>query len=450
VDALSSAPITTPDAAALRTFGAIGAAPAWSFRLPGFRSESGGGVGGTGGRARRIPGGFLVSVNVDDLTLFTVAYGHSILMAVNDDGSIRWRQCRTDGFAGFAAVADVGDAPTQAIIALSEGPQTTNAVETDYRIVDLADGRDEGSLHDRAVAAGLEPAYLADQLRWIGHHTLLFSGREAADYSVDRTLDSHDRIVRVDLRTMTVDVIRLPRVAIGLGQTSQWLTLTPADEPAVLSSAADLVVPLPKAVLHRGRWLTEAAAGPVVWNESFPRVVTYRADQIQQPTLVATDADGRIVWERSDLVVLLSDSVTVFSSEGTAVATVCAPNSPGCADQMLVGVDAATGADRWQLPGTYEVAFVSNGLAMVVPIAPVGSVGSSPWQLIDVHTGTPLGTDQQWVDPQAFLIDHSGFGVATDRVDVSGAFVLTAHRDRLSVWMPKALTPGPTRFVSLT
>jgi hypothetical protein len=447
--ATSFAPITTPDGPELRALGPIGAAPAWSFALPHFRFEQGGAVGITGGRAQRIPGGFLVSVSVDDPSLFTVAYGNSILMAVNDNGSVRWRQCRTDGFTGFTAVADVGDVPTQAIIAVSHGPQTTNAVETDYRVVDLADGHDAGNLHDRAVAAGLEPAYLADQLRWIGSRTLVFSGQDSAGYSTDRTLDAHDRIVQVDLRTMTVEVVHLPGVATGLAENSQWLILTPSEEPAVIASTPELVAPLPKAVFHRGRWLTEATAGPVMWRESFPRRVTFRADQLQHPTLFATDADGRILWERGDLVVLLSDGVTVVSGEPTALAIVCAPNSPGCADQMLVGVDTATGADRWQLMGTYAIAFVADGLAMVRAITTPGGVGSGPWQLIAAQTGTPLPDDQQWVDPQAFLVDPGALGVATDRVEASGAFVLAAHGDRLSVWMPKALT-GPTRYVSLT
>jgi hypothetical protein len=116
---------------------------------------------------------------------------------------------------------------------------------------------------------------------------------------------------------------------------------------------------------------------------------------------------------------------------------------------MLVGVDTATGADRWQLMGTYAIAFVADGLAMVRAITTPGGVGSGPWQLIAAQTGTPLPDDQQWVDPQAFLVDPGALGVATDRVEASGAFVLAAHGDRLSVWMPKALT-GPTRYVSLT
>jgi hypothetical protein len=447
--ATSSIPITAPDDPQLSTFGPLGAAPTWSVGLPRFRSQPGEVPGVTAGWGVRIPGGFLVSVVASDPSSLSVLYGQSILAAVNDDGSIRWRQCRSDGFGGFTVVSRrSGVAPTQAVISVAPPPQASATVPLDYRIIDLADGHDEGSVHDRAVAKGLDPAYLADQLRGGGGHVLLFAGASLTDLTTDRLIDARDRIVELDLDTMNVAVLRVPRAAYGLHSSSPWLTLTPLDEPAIIDGTYEASRQRAKAIYEGGHWLGQGAAGEGPWTANFP-IRAYFDYNLVEPSLVASDATGTIVWARPDLVGTGGEAMGAFSSHGTTIADVCVTGSPasGCPTYALVGVDTATGVERWRADGFHQIAFVADGMAMVQPQSATGV--PEQWELIDIATGQLMAADQHWSDPKAFPTDPGGCCLPIWRTAPDGGFVFAAKEDVLSVWMPKALTKA-TITISLT
>jgi hypothetical protein len=429
--------------------GPLGGGPALNIALPGFRFNLGEVPGGTGGAVARIPGGYLASVTVAEPSNFTTLYGQSILMAVNDDGTIRWRQCRTDGFTGEMFVALGADlVPTQAVIVVAQGPQTTNTVEFDHRIIDLADGRDEGTVHDRAVAAGLDPAYVADQVRGRHDRFLLLTG-SSQDFGVpDRAVTSRDRIVRLDLSTMQVEVLRPPRAALGLKMGAPWLSLTEAGDPAVRAGGFEDIAHRPLALHHGGAWLGETAAGPELWGASFPLQVVLREDQPPQAVLAAVDAHGATVWSRSD-VVSQGEAAASLTGGATTIAIICLVAVPpgGCPSEGLVGLDTTSGAERWRLNGAYTLGFAANDLAMVEPL---GRTSVGPWQLIDLRTGSVVGTGQQWSDPNAFASDDGGCCATIDVTRQTGGMVTALHAGHISVWLPLSLTPRRTLFVVLT
>jgi outer membrane protein assembly factor BamB len=441
VGASSSAPVTTPDDPRLDTLVALGQAPAWHVTFPAYRAAPGDAPGLTAARGVRIPGGFLIDVTAADLNTLSVLYGDSILMAMNDDGSVRWRQCRTDSFTGYIAVArGEGAVPTQAVIAVSQGPATSNDVQVDYRVIDLADGRDEGTVHDRAVAAGLDPTYLADQLHASGRHELLFTGRSLNDYTVSRSVDASDRIVRVNLDTMQVDVLPVPKRAIGMSIGSGWLRLSALGQPAVLDGRVQIGDGPAIAVYLGRRWFTSASLRADVWAAHFPVTVQFDFSS-QDPTFQAVDSGGNLVWSRPDLVGVGGDSMAMYSSNGTSLTNTCPAGSDvtGCPDYALVAVDSATGTERWRAKGLYNVAFVANGMAMV-QAATDTSLG--PWQLLDMRTGARVAADQEWPDPKAFGND-GGCCFLVERTTADGAFVFHAAVGTLNIWAPNGLS-GPT------
>ena len=443
----SSAPITTPEDPLLGVLGPLGAEPTLRITVPRLNISPVMQPVVPSVLSRRVPGGVLLIVTSGDFMtgqLFgqpiTPPFDQSILAVVNDDGTIRWQRCLTDELGGLSAVATGdGAVATQAVVdvvtTIDDG-----SYKTDYRIIDLADGRDTGSVHDKAIAAGLGPNEVAENLMAANSHTLLFAN------ATNGSIAASDRIVRVDLDTMAVTLLHVPRAAVGLPHAAPWLAITPAGDPAIFTGDFSGAPRKAIALMHRGRWLSEAAAGPALWAASYPIVVGYDFS-VPNPVPSATDVHGKVVWTRPDLVGTGGEGIFLISSDGTAIGVMCTNGDPQCTDPELVALDVATGRDKWRMKGYVVVAFVADGLAMVHPPSTPGD--TEPWQLIDLDTGSPIAADQRWGDPNAFASSRgSGCCLPVSHSEALGAMVVTQDLQTVSVWLPKALT-RPAVSVSL-
>jgi hypothetical protein len=288
---------------------------------------------------------------------------------------------------------------------------------------------------------------VADQVRGRHDRFLLLTG-SSQDYALpDRVVDAHDRIARLDLSTMQVEVIRPPRVALGLRMGGPWLSITDSGDPAILAGTFEDLVHRPLALHHDGKWLGEAAAGTELWSASFPLQVVYRETKPPQGVLAGLDAHGATVWSRSDLA-SQGEAAASWTAGATTIAIICLVDVPptGCPSEGLVGLDTSSGVERWRLAGAFTIGFAADGFAMVAPIG--HSVG--PWQLIDLRTGALAGPRQQWSEPNAFLSDSGGCCVAIDVTRQTGGVVTALHSGRIAVWLPTALTPRRSLVVSVT
>ena len=446
--ASSSTPIATADDPRLDVFGPLGAAPSLRITLPVASIPDdqvvAGGTLVVPVSAQRIPGGYLIAVISSDTVDPTKALP-TILAVVNDDGTVRWRQCRTDGFDGTVLVAHGnGAVPTKAVIRVRH-LTTDGTPDDDYRIVDLADGRDEGSIHDLAVAAGLDPTYPAALLLASDAHAALFSGR-AGDRGNPRVLDANDRIVKIDLDAMSVSVLPLAKPAVGIETNTQWLRLTPAGEPGIIVPRSSTAEPGSALALYHGkRWLTETQAGTALWAASFPIAVDY---DLTSGGLMATNAKAAAVWTRSDIGRPGGEGRFLWGTNGVTFGLMCfeGPVHQGCNQPDFGAIEDATGKDLWRLPGSYAVAFVANGMAMV---SPAGSTGLGAWSLIDVRTGQPVAADQRWTDRQAFGNNAEGCCAPSIHTDPFGGIVVSVNNSLVSIWLPKDLAT-PTIEASLS
>jgi hypothetical protein len=340
-----------------------------------------------------------------------------------------------------------GVVPTQALILVAQAPRTTNTVGFDYRVIDLADGHDGGTLRDRAVAAGLDPSVVVDLPKASNGRTMLFAGSNADFADTARGVTTRDRILDLDLATMKVVVMKPPRAALRRPMTGPWLALSAQGEPAIVDGTFDTSTQQPVAVRHGGEWLDEAQAGAALWAASFPVHVVF-AFSGSQFRVEGIDADGLPVWTRVNA--LQQGESPSFLTSGTAtLMLVCqsGPTTADCSDPALVGTDTATGVDRWTLAGSYSLGFAADGLAMVWHGT---SSTDGQWQLIDLSNGQQVAPDQQWNGLQTFLTDNGGIGIAVEFTRQFGGAVIASEPADLAVWLPKALTPTSTVVVSVT
>jgi hypothetical protein len=77
----------------------------------------------------------------------------------------------------------------------------------------------------------------------------------------------------------------------------------------------------------------------------------------------------------------------------------------GCTDVALFGIVTETGDIRWRLPVRRSVSAAGGGFALATDSADVASdtVPDPPgYSMIDTSTGSALGDDQHWDDPEEF------------------------------------------------
>jgi hypothetical protein len=404
-----SAP-TAPANDAFSTFGPIGASPLLSLTLPNGRSEFTPAQLPTSASIERIPGGFLVSIRSNSSGYFP----GSILLAVDDDGAIRWRRC-TDTIATIS-VAGPNTPTDQAVIAWGN---IDNSQPT-WSIVSLADGTVTADLADLVERSGLGPAPTG------------LAAQAGDTLVIPRTRydDAPNDLVTLDLTSMEPAFIPVPPI----GGDPSALRYTATGERLVASRVDSTTGrELPVAVLLEDSWSTDPAnlqtAIPVSGGYSFN----------PDSALEGRDGAGNVIWRRDDLLAVGGEG---FRSVTTGDVVLAASAEVNLDAQRLGGYSRTDGRTLWERDGFHLVSAVGDGLAMISIRDDGGITG---WELIDVSTGSRIEPDQSWAGPEVFNEECCG-GTEFTRVDRIGGILAAFHPGRIDIWYPASET-GTTRTV---
>lgn len=406
--------------AGLDTFGPLGSTPRLTLRLPGYRGEGEGELGDVAVRLARIPGGILVEIVPDS---FGGGTGWE-LVAIDHDGSVRWRRCAPDRWPVDLWVAPAEDGPDMALMRTYDdaGPSTALAF-------DLATGADVD-----IAGAGELPA-LAGSARFV-----LLGRNDGVRVSLDT-----DRLQLLDLLDGTVVELPYPERADGQEPFRLIWRVVDADpeRPVVLQYD-----PFGAAVgaWVDGVWTTDAAQlaryAPGEARE------TFAADGSGTSGIEGIAGDGQRRWFHATEGSLPGEGFHLTEVDGVVLANVCrqAAAEYGCDRGAFVALDASTGAVRWELPEFRAVGIVADGYAIVSDVSVyAGDQASSRSVMIDLDTGEPV-PGQDWA-ADAFVNGCCGEGEYM-YVGGDGGVVWAVHVDHVDVYYPDALS-RPTVSVAV-
>lgn len=427
-----TAPAVDP---ALVMFGPLGAAPTLDIALPVGRATAADEPQSSTPRLAVIPGGVLVGVNPS----YDIGIETSLLAAVNVDGSIRWVRC-LDHTLGSLIVAPAALEPSSVLLE-SYNDVADGTLVYEHEVISLVDGNTTGTLADLVAAAGLDPAatavtngepYVRDLA--IGDSTVLYGDGE--EHVVKAGVDL---LVRLDLVSMTVSTTAYPMEADGL-QTF-LLAFDTTDDGALvfLGQSPGGLGQVAVSVETENGWTSDAAA----LRANVGSDVQFFYDATSARALLrGVDALGSTLWERTDITYYGGEGFQTGISGDVALVAGCTPSGKPddpCDVSSLYGVDVATGATRWQMPGGRDVSMIDEGLALVTEERDPADAESGGWMMIDTSTGAAI-PGQAWDDPEGFSNFCCGDG---DYVYAfhDGGVVVAANFDRVRVWLP--LTAGP-------
>ena len=402
VPSASASPAPIGDA--FSTFGAIGAAPLLSLTLPEGRSEFTPERLPTSASIERIPGGFLVSIRSNSSGYFP----GSMLLAVDDDGTIRWRRC-TDTIATIS-VAGPSTPADQAVITW----QNIDNSQTTWSIVSLADGTTTDDLADFLERRGLGPAPTG------------FATQAGNTLVIPRTRydGAPNDLIALDLTSMEPAVIPAPPIG-GEPTGTRYI----ASEEGLVVTGVDSATgwELPVAVFLDNGWSTDPAdlraAMPVSGGYSFN----------PDTSLEGRDGAGNVVWRRDDLRAVGGEG---FRSVTTGDVVLAASAQEDLSAPKLGGYSRTDGRTLWERDGFHLVTAVGDGLAMISASDGNGTI--TGWELIDVTTGERIEPDQAWAGADTFNEECCG-GTEFTRVDRLGGILAAFHPGRIDIWYPRAV-----------
>lgn len=382
--------------------------------------------------AAPVPGGFVVGVYppdswpVGDDTLTS-----SILLAVDHDGTIRWRRCLDDLATRRFVVGPPEREPTVAW-AVSSGWSAPPRVVG----VDLSSGADvpfEGELGELVEAGG------DDDGRFV-----VFGPRPGDPVAPD------DRLIVLDgLGGSTRSVPVPPAWVTGEAGWVQVLHGSASDGP-VLADGFPAPGATP-AVYVDGNWTDD----PAVQRDVLPRQLS---ESFEEPfELRLLDGAGTKLWSvpgfhgvsregfRSALAddVALAMRCTDWDPDGN-----CSPAGDGPPPEEMVAFDLSTGSELWSVPGTRAAAVVAGDTAIVTAAAGEFGRSTDGYVAIDVRTGERTGpAGEAW--PAGSFVQECCGGDVYVNVRRFGSIVVATDTDHVRVWYPPALTT-PTVVVDLT
>lgn len=384
--------------------GPIGPAPILSLTLPDGRSEFTPEQLPASAAIERIPGGFLVSIRSNSSGFFP----GSVLLAVDDDGTIRWRRC-TDTVNAIN-VAGPDTQVDRAVITWS----STATSQPAWAIISLADGTITTDLGDLLERRGLGPAPTGFATQ--AGDTLVFPRTRYDGEPND--------LVTLDLDSMEPAAIPAPPTASD-PSTVRYTAL----EGRLVATAVDSTTgwELPIAVFRERNWSTDPAdlqaTVPVSGGYSF------NPDTV----LEGRDGAGNVIWRRTDLRPVGGEG---FRSVTTGDVVVAASAQEDLSAPKLGGYSRTDGRTLWERDGFHLVTAVGDGLAMISIRG--GDSTITGWELIDVTTGERIEADQTWAGPETFNEECCG-GTEFTRVDRLGGILAAFHPGRIDIWYPRAV-----------
>lgn len=406
-ESASPAPISD----AFSTFGPIGTSALLSLTLPDGRSEFTPERLPTSASIERIPGGFLVSIRSNSSGYFP----GSILLAVDDDGSIRWRRC-TDTIATIS-VAGPNTPADQAVITW----QNIDNSQPTWSIVSLADGTVAADLADLLERSGLGPAPTG------------FATQAGDILVIPRTRydGAPNDLITLDLTSGEPAVIPTPPIG-GEPTGTRYIS---SDEGLVATGVDSATGwELPVAVFANDNWSTDPAdlqtAIPVSGGYSFNPATA----------LEGRDGAGNVIWRRDDLRATGGEG---FRSVTTGDVVLAASAKEDLSAPKLGGYSRTDGRTLWERDGFYVVSAIGDGLAMISIRDNNDTI--TGWELIDVTTGERIEPDQTWAGADTFNEECCG-GTEFTRVDRLGGILAAFHPGRIDIWYPRTIQ-GTTRTV---
>lgn len=417
---------------ALRTFAGLGDAPTLDLVMPQVVTSAGpyGSIAAT----VPIPGGVLVGVYPPDgwPAADEVLYSSS-LVAVDHDGTIRWRRCFGDDVETRRfAVAPASLGPEVAWVVSGAWNQPLSVLG-----VDLRTGADVAFPVEEEVLVGLG-------VRGFGDPRFLVLGPRIGDEPISGT----ERLLVVDTLDGSTTDVPLPRGSFGT--SGGWVEVIDADPAAddfVLADRAGSTDQV-TAVYVDGEWSDD----PTHLRDLAPPRITETFGEPFELRLL--DGAGELVWavpgfhgiSREGFRSAIADDVVVamrcveWDADGT-----CGWVGDEPPHEELVGFDLTSGEELWVRDGAHAVPVVAGNSAIVTDR--VGdAVTSSGYVLIDLLTGERIGPDGAWPDG-AFAQECCGGDVYVN-VQRHGAVVVATNMDHVRVWYPPELTT-PTVTVDL-
>ena len=394
------------DGSALDAFGSLAAAPSLTIDVPSNPAA----VAGAGSDApfvdvERVAGGVLVSVK----NPVGPGFGLSV---VDDDGTVRWAACSD------RVLWTVATAP---------GAAGAVVVTADWNPVGDEPSRIERwSVDDGSVLADLTAAVAA-----IGGGLSVKAETPQSVFfgaGFGTILDADSRLARVDLASGEVAERGVPSGTEGLDagtiafSTTRSGFLTARFRPAVPVDAA----------LVQGVWTTdstaiEAVTGPLV-------EARYVGDR---PVVVRVRPDGSVLWQRDDVTPWSGEGFQTGTTGDTAIVAACPGGDPiNCSGTILLGLDVATGATRWQRDDLGFAVDWGDGNALVG--------GPNGYEVITAATGQPLDATRWAVGTFAEECCGAGDYVHAERRD---GLMVAVNGLQARVFYPAAVA-GPTVTVS--
>ncbi len=378
-----------------------------------------------------IPGGVLVGVyppngwpTADELLT------SSSLVAVDHDGTLRWRRCFDDVVTTTFVVAPAALEPTTAWV-------VTSAWDDPLQIlgVDLTTGAD--------VPFPLDVSAL-DWRGSGGRFMVLGERRE-----VTRILDGAVLTI-VDVLDGTTSQIPYPPTAIGQRADSAWITVhdvDPFDDNFVLVDGY-LHPSEVRSVYTDGSWTDD----PDVFRELLPLAVT---ETFGEPfELQLLDGAGDLVWAVSDFHSVGREGFHWAVADDVVIAMRCpewdADGSCGWTEDRppvedLVGFDIETGQELWTLPGYRSIPIRDGNRAVMTLGDDVDGTSDDGYALVDLLTGKRVGV-AAW--PVGAFAEECCGGFEYVNVAQVGAIVIATNEQQIRVWYPPELT-GQTVSVDL-
>lgn len=394
-----SNPVGTPvlDESALGTFGPLDAEPLLDIAMASNSLIA----------AERIPGGILLTSSTAD-PRESGGVGPSQLTVIEDSGAVRWTRC-LDAIA-YPLVAPSADGPTAAVVHTWD--------PAGLQAFDLATGADV-AMTDAATVTQAGWIQLASSERY-----MLFGPEEAG---VAATIG----FVLLDLVTLAV--------------TSIPATPGPADPELIASYTVtdDGVVSLEPqwqrsaAVYVDGAWQTD----PSIIDASLPLVIGSDFEA-ESPIMVAFTPSGSVAWE---LPTLFDHHLEAFRSDIDGDVALVA----GCTEVVeincvegtfaVLGVDAATGAEIWRLPGLRGVRAIGDGYALI------NDAEDQSFDEVMIETATGATVDGQRWPSGEFLIGCCDDPSFTDN---DSGVVLTGDNTGVRLYVPLG-TGLPTTTITI-
>lgn len=412
----------TFDGARLDSFGPLGVAPAIEFPVPdgpplpdGFQSQ-------TTVNTTRIPGGILVDMSAGG------GNAERVLTAIDYDGTVRWQRC-FDGGYGYVIAANASAGPTEALIYDDTSFDGTAIGST--TVFSLADGRDMGRLTDVIEASDWPKA--AVPLTFVGNFPGGFGRGLVPLFPADGP-DPTDPLAVLDLVDMTVSTVPFPPEPEFAVSGPGTVTIDAQGRPTRIDSPTS-GGSRTTAILLDGEWVTD----PAVLATEIPVTVSAWVSQ-ETPVqglrpLTALDADGSVLWERDDLLIVDGEGFWFGVVDDVLLAVTCVRHTitdGGYAqcDQFRTGTyDAETGTAIWERDGYHASAISGDGYVL----APMENGG---WEMLDLRTGKRAAADQVWSEPFTFSTECCG-GDTSQRAERHGGVVFTVSEGMVRIYLPK-------------